>query len=64
VEKVVIDTSVIVAALISKKRGSYRLISLLVEDKVQNYVSREILDEYFRILITKLAENSILLKLF
>ena len=55
-EKVVIDTSVIVAALISKKRGSYRLISLLVEDKVQNYVSREILDEYFRILITKLAE--------
>ncbi len=55
-EKVVIDTSVVVAALVSKKGGSYRLVSLLVDDKLENYVSREILDEYFRVLLTKLSK--------
>ena len=55
-EKVVIDTSVIAAALISKKGGSYKLISHLIDNKLENHVSREILDEYFRVLITKLTE--------
>ena len=55
-EKVVIDTSVIAAALISKKGGSYKLISLLIDGKLENYASKEVLDEYFRVLLTKLTE--------
>ncbi|MDK2876594.1 MAG: uncharacterized protein PWQ22_1004 [Archaeoglobaceae archaeon] len=55
-EKVVIDTSVIAAALVSKKGGSYKLISLLVDNKLENHVSKDILDEYFRVLITKLVD--------
>ena len=54
--RVVIDTSVIVAAFISREGTSYKIISLFLNDKLQNYISKEILDEYFRVLITKLIK--------
>ncbi|MBE8540471.1 putative toxin-antitoxin system toxin component, PIN family [Geoglobus acetivorans] len=54
-EKVVIDTSVIAAALLSKRGGSYKLISLLANGRLEIIVSSEIMDEYFRVLLTKMT---------
>ena len=54
-EKVVIDTSVIAAALLSKKGSSYKLISHLADGGLEIIVSSEIIDEYFRVLLTKMT---------
>ena len=51
--KIVLDTSIILAALISKSGSSFRIIEELFENKIINFVSQEILEEYFRILIFK-----------
>ncbi len=51
--KVVLNTSVILAALISKSGDSFKVIKKLFENKIINFISQEILIEYFKTLILK-----------
>ena len=49
--KVVLDTNILVSALISSKGTSAQVLSMVLKDKLQAYYHQEIFDEYETVLL-------------
>ena len=55
-ERVVADTSVLISAFLSKKGDSFKFVRLLLQNRLENYTNEAILDEFLRVLMTKISK--------
>ena len=56
-ERAVVDTSVLISAAISKKSSPFKIVELILLDKIVNHASKETLEEFRRTLVEKVVEG-------